>query len=140
MKNAVIFYQSKTGTTQNYAQEIATYLETKQINASCFHVEEYNEELLHNTDFVFLGCWTSGLMFFFQKPDQTWNNFASKISIPDESKVALFTTYKIRTGSMFKNMENKIGINKKSDIKRFKSKDGKLTKNDQLAINELIRN
>ncbi len=48
MKKAVIFYQSKTGTTKKYAQEIGAYLQIKQISTSCVPVEEYREDLIQN--------------------------------------------------------------------------------------------
>ena len=69
MKKAIIFYNSITGTTKNYAQEIGEYLQTKQIVTLCLPAEEFQESLLQDTDFLLLGCWTKGLMVIFQKPD-----------------------------------------------------------------------
>ncbi len=39
-----------------------------------------------------------------QKPEKSWVEFAKKLLSQQEAKVALFTTYKILTGSMFRNM------------------------------------
>ena len=64
----------------------------------------YKEEIFDNPDYVFLGCWTSGLFVILQHPEAAWVEFAEILpSLPD-AKLALFTTYKILTGSMFKNM------------------------------------
>lgn len=135
MKRAIIFYQSKTGRTKNYAQEIGVYLQAKQIDTLWFPVEEYHDRLVENIDYLILGCWTKGLMVLFQKPDEIWNNFAKKVSVPTNSKLALFATYKIRTGSMFNNMEKQLS---KFFLPRLKSRDGKLSDKDMLVLNQFI--
>lgn len=138
MKKAVVFYQSKSGRTKSYAQEISIYLQTLQVNTEYYHVNDYHADLIKNTDFLFFGCWTKGLMVFFQKPDEIWNNFAKKISIPHYSKVALFATYKIRTGSMFKNMEKQLKHKGELFFHNLKSRNGKLSEKDKYILNRFI--
>ncbi len=140
MKKAIIFYQSKTGTTKNYAQEICLYLQTKQINTQCVSINEYHNNLLQDADYLLLGCWTKGLMIIFQKPDKIWSVFASGLSLPINTKIALFTTYKIRTGSMFKNMGKFLMQFNTTMTPNLKSRNGKLSEKDKLCIDEFISN
>ncbi|MFO7864316.1 MAG: flavodoxin family protein [Salinivirgaceae bacterium] len=138
MKTAIIFYQSKTGTTKNYAEEISAYIQTKNIEISCLLVEEYKDNMLQNADFVLLGCWTQGLMIFLQKPDKIWSNFVKKITIADTTKVALFATYKLRTGSMFRNMTKNLRKTDKQIPTTLKSKNGKLSVNDMAILDKYL--
>jgi len=46
MKRAIIIYQSKTGTTKKYAQEISAYMQEKQITTFCLPVDKYREGML----------------------------------------------------------------------------------------------
>lgn len=139
MKRAIIFYQSKTGTTKNYAYELGTYLKAKQIDTLCFSVEEYQQNLIQNADYLLLGCWTKGLMLIFQKPDKIWGDFAKKISVSESTKVALFATFKIRTGSMFKNMAKHFNYTSKLSLPKLKSQNGKLSEKDKVILDELIK-
>ncbi|MFO7864275.1 MAG: flavodoxin family protein [Salinivirgaceae bacterium] len=138
MKTAVIFYQSKTGNTKKYAEDISAYIQSKNIKSLCVPVEEYKDNMLQNADFVLLGCWTQGLMIFLQKPDKTWSNFAKNITIADTTKVALFATYKLRTGSMFKNMTKNLRKTDKQIFPTLKSKNGKLSENDMTILDKYL--
>jgi flavodoxin len=140
MKKAVIFYQSKTGTTQNYAQEISSYLQTKQINTQCVPVNVYHENLLQDADYLLLGCWTKGLMVVLQKPDEIWSDFAKKLSVPVQTKVALFATYKIGTGSMFKNMGKHLKQYNPLKSPILKSRNGTLSEKDKEILDEFTSN
>jgi flavodoxin len=127
MKKAVVFYQSKTGTTEKYAKEIGNFLLEQQIDTQIYPVNQYHEDLTRDVDFLFLGCWTKGLMVLFQKPDEVWKDFAGKISVPEKTKISLFATYKILTGSMFRNMEKSLNGLYRTGLPRFKSRDGELS-------------
>ena len=140
MKKAVIFYQSMTGTTKNYAQEIGAYLHTKQINATYVPVGEYHDKLLRDTDYILMGCWTKGLMVFLQKPDEIWCDFAQKIIIPEHTNVAFFATFKIRTGSIFKNMTRYFSNNSNLSFPNLKSRNGKLSEKDRIILDNFIKN
>jgi len=140
MKRAIIIYQSKTGTTKNYAQEIRAYMQEKQIETYCFPVENYREGILQDADYLLMGCWTKGLMVILQKPDEIWCDFVKKISVPAQTKVAFFATYKIRTGSMFKNMVKHFNQAKNSSFPNLKSRNGNISEIDRLVLNEFINN
>ncbi len=140
MKKAIIIYQSITGTTKNYAREISAYIQEMQIETHCLPVEKYQDGMLQGADYLLLGCWTKGLMIFFQKPDSIWGDFVKTIAVPQNTKVALFATYKITTGSMFKNMAKCVNHNNNPSILNLKSRDGKLSVKDKLIIDEFINN
>jgi flavodoxin len=85
---------SKTGTTKKYADEIARYLTGKGLEASINPIKSYSKELLNGADYVFFGCWTSGLFLFLQQPHKKWVEFAKKLQRDGKAKHALFTTYR----------------------------------------------
>ena len=108
MKQAIVIYHSKTGTTKNYGEAIGVYLQGKGIDTHVTSTTVFREEMLNGADYIFFGCWTSGLMIMLQKPEQSWIEFAESLPSKKDTKVALFTTYKILTGSMFRNMYNEL--------------------------------
>jgi flavodoxin len=138
MKRAIIIYQSKTGTTKKYAQEISAYIQGKQIKTFCLPVENYQEGMLQGADYLLLGCWTKGLMVIFQKPDKIWSDFAKNITISKNTKVALFATYKIRIGSMFKNMIKCVNHAENLSFMNIKSRNGELSVKDKTILREFI--
>ena len=108
MKRAVIIFHSKTGITRSYAEEIEEYLQTKGLEVTSLSIREYKDGVSDNADYLLLGCWTSGLMVFFQHPDKEWKEFASGFKNNGATPTILFTTYKILTGSMFKKMAREL--------------------------------
>ncbi len=138
MKNAAIIYNSKTGITKKYAEEIESDLKLKGLEVKILPIEEYTNEVLNDVDYLFLGCWTSGLMFFYQHPEKKWKDFAEKLPNPLKPKIAFFTTYKILTGSMFKKMHEQINVGMDSSITEFKSRNGKLSDSDKAVLVNFI--
>lgn len=134
MKKVLIIYNSKTGTTRNYSEEIGKYLRTKKNEVVVLSIEEYKRDILYNTDYLFLGCWTSGLMFFLQHPEKKWIDFTTKLPNPIKPKTALFTTYRFLTGTMFKEMRMHLNGSIDYPITTFKSRDGLLSESDKLAL------
>jgi flavodoxin len=104
MKQAIVIYHSKTGTTKKYGEAIGEYLYSKGIDTHVTSTTVFRKEMLNGADYIFFGCWTSGLMIMLQKPEQSWVEFAKQLPDKRDPKVALFTTYKILTGSMFRSM------------------------------------
>ena len=138
MKTAVIFYHSKTGTTKKYAEEIGEYFKSKGVDVQVTSIQDYRDDMLSNVDYVLFGCWTNGLMVILQHPDQEWKDFAAKLPSTPNVKVGLFTTYKILTGSMFKNMSKQLKGNFASPFLELKSKNGSLSVKDKQALENLI--
>ena len=138
MKTAVIFYHSKTGTTKKYAEEIASYLKSKGISINISSIQAYQEDLLNNADYVFLGCWTNGLMVMLQHPDKEWKDFAAKLPSMPGANFALFTTYKILTGSMFRKMYEQVKEKFSEPSLELKSRNGYLSATDKSKLDSFI--
>lgn len=135
---AVVIYHSKTGTTKKYAEAIGDYLRLKKTEVALTSIQEYKDEVLEQTDYLFLGCWTQGLLFFLQHPEKEWIDFAEKLPDIPKPKVALFTTYKILTGSMFRNMRNHLKENINITFTELKSRNGILSETDKKTLDDLI--
>jgi flavodoxin len=138
MKTAVVIYNSKTGTTKKYAEEIANYLKTKGISIKISSIQAFQGDLLNNADFVFLGSWTNGLMFILQHPDQEWKDFAAKLPSMPSAKLNLFTTYKILTGSMFRKMYQQVKEKFSEPSLELKSRNGSLSATDKPKLDSII--
>jgi len=135
---ASIIYNSHSGTTKGFAEAIGKYLAEKSVENSVGSIDNYDREYLQSADLVLIGCWTSGLMIIAQHPDRPWKHFAGKMPALSGKKVALFTTYKIATGSMFRKMEKilKGKIDKTDAV--IKSKGRVLTEEHRAILDKLI--
>lgn len=138
MKKAVVTYQSRTGTTMRYAKEIGEYLLSKGIDTQVISTMQYRDGVLDGADYIFFGCWTSGLMVIFQHPEKLWVQFAEKLPSVPEAKIALFTTYKILTGSMFRNMSKRLKGKFAPPTLELKSKDQFLSEKNKEEIDNFI--
>lgn len=138
MKKVLIIYNSKTGNTKHLAKEIAKYYSENNISTECISIYDFAEVNIQQFDCVLLGCWTSGLFFFLQHPQKVWKEFAKKLPDLSEKKIALFTTYKIATGSMFANMKKFIKSNQKNKIICIKSRSGELNNSNIVDLITLI--
>ena len=94
--------------------------------------------MLNNVDYVLFGCWTNGLMVILQHPDKEWEDFAAKLPSMPDVKVVLFTTYKILTGSMFRNMYKQLKGKFATPSLELKSRNGSLSEKDKQALENLI--
>ena len=138
MKKAAIIVNSKTGTTRQYAEEISAYLKSKGLDTQVASIQDYSEDILNDADYVFFGCWTNGLMVILQHPEKIWAEFAAKLPGVPDAKVALFTTYKILTGSMFRNMYKHLKGKFAAPSLELKSRNGSLSEEDKQGLENLI--
>ena len=138
MKKAVIIYHSRTGTTQKYGEEIGQYLNSKGIDTLVTSTIMFQNNMLDGTDYIFFGCWTSGLMVILQKPEKAWVEFAERLPAMPEAKIALFTTYKILTGSMFWNMVRHLDGKYSPPSLELKSRNGLLSENNKQFLDQFI--
>jgi flavodoxin len=138
MKQAIVIYHSRTGTTKKYAAEIGKYLESKSITVKVISTADFQPGMTENMDYVLLGCWTNGLFFILQHPDKAWKDFARKLQAATEAKLALFTTYKFVTGSMFRKMNVHLVGKFSSPVIYLQSRNGSLSKSDQLDLDSLL--
>jgi flavodoxin len=137
MKTSII-YNSHSGTTEAYAEEIGNFLSGKGIECKVSSIDDYDKEFLLSSELVMLGCWTNGLMIFAQHPDRTWKKFVEEMPDIRNKTLALFTTYKIATGSMFRKME-KILAGKSDPPKTvLKSRSKQLTDMNRSTLTDLI--
>src|SRR5512145_2351022 len=101
----LIIYHSQNGTTKKYAEKIGRYIETFNGKATVKSIKEATAEDVQSCDLLILGCWTSGMFLFGQKPDKEWVEFANNLPSIEGKETVLFTTFKTATGSMFRNMK-----------------------------------
>ena len=138
MKKAAIIVNSKTGTTRQYAEEINKYLKSKGLDTQVTSIQAYSQDMLNNVDYVLFGCWTNGLMVILQHPEKEWVDFAAKLPSKPDVKVALFTTYKILTGSMFRNIYKHLNGKFTAPSMELKSRNGFLSAADKLKLDSII--
>jgi flavodoxin len=138
MKKALIIHQSKKGHTRRYAEEIGKFLTEKGIESRIISLEEYNADLLQDVSHLFLGCWTSGLFFFAQHPDQAWIHSVRKMTLPEGIRIGLFTTYITATGSMFRIMKKHIPVKADMSMPEWKSRNSRLSEPDKDSIARFI--
>jgi flavodoxin len=140
MKKVVICYNSQTGTTKKFAEEIRKEISRHGYNGELISISDGSADLekISRADYLFLGSWTKGLMVIFQRPDAVWKNFVAKMPDVSDAKIALFTTYKIRTGSMFKKMRACLSGAASAPDLEIKSKDGLLGEQDKTLLGEFL--
>lgn len=138
MKKAVIIFHSKTGITRRYAEETEDYLRSKGLEVTSRSVKSYRKGECDDADYLLLGCWTSGLMIMLQHPDSEWKDFAKDFEGNSQAKTLLFTTYKLLTGSMFRNMLSTVEGKIKTPSAEIKSRTGSLSENDRKILDNFI--
>jgi len=138
MKKVLIIVHSKTGITRMYAEEIEEYLLKKGLEVTLVSIRKYRNGMYDNSDYLLMGCWTSGLMVFFQHPDREWREFAAGYKNSGNPKTILFTTYKILTGSMFRNMLKRLNGKISNPFAELKSRNGSLSEKDKKVLDEFV--
>jgi flavodoxin len=104
MPTAAITYLSATFTTATLAEELRDHLVARGIEATAVSIDDCDPATLGGVDYLFLGAWTHGWFVVRQHPDAAWTAWARDLPNLDRPAVALFTTYRLRTGSMFRRM------------------------------------
>ena len=131
---AFVTYLSKTGITRKYASEIDAVLRNNQVESTIQNIHDANPSDAVEADLVLLGAWCHGLFILLQHPDKPWLEFARKLPDLSGKKVALFTTYKLATGSMFKKMQKQLKLADNQPVEIFKSKNGSLSEEDKVRL------
>jgi flavodoxin len=137
--NALVVYQSTTGVTKKMADEIANQLERNNAKVKVGSIHDFSSEEFLSADKIYFGCPTSGMFVFGQKPNKEWRQFVNKLPITMHKKAVMFTTYKLATGSMFRNMKSDLrysGLH--VDNRAFRSKDGRLTEIQKKVLVETL--
>jgi len=140
MKRALVIYHSQTGNTRGLGIDIHNWCKANGIESKVIATDEFTSASLENIDYLFLGCWTHGLMILLQHPEKAWAEFAAKLPELKQKKIILFTTYKLATGSMFKKMRKHLKCNPANIVLELKSRNGDLSEKNKKLINSLIFN
>ena len=134
MNRALILYQSRRGTTAAYSEEIAAELTGKGIAAKVIPMYQSGSAPVEEADTIFLGCWTSGLLFFLQKPEKVWVQYLKQLPDLKNRDIVLFTTYKVLTGSMFREMARHLPQDVNVSAVKLKSRNGHLTESNRQLL------
>ena len=140
MARAIVVYRSHSGVTRRYGEEIAAFLTDKGVAAQVVSVGECDMATLVDADYLLLGCWTSGLFVVRQHPDDPWLAFVRDMPAVtgQRPKVALFTTYKLRTGSQFPKMRTALAGKTAEPRLQLQSRNGRLSPADRDALERFI--
>ncbi|HEY9123131.1 MAG TPA: flavodoxin domain-containing protein [Bacteroidales bacterium] len=137
--NALVVYQTKTGTTKKMANEIAAQLAQNNARVKVASIDEVSHDEFLAAEQIYIGCPTEGLFIFGQKPTKDWKKFVNKLPVMANKRAVMFTTYKVATGSMFKKMKSELrylGLN--VDNRAFRSKDGLLNEVQKKVLIETM--
>jgi flavodoxin len=135
---ALVVYRSHSGVTRRYGEAIAAHLAARGVAAKVVSVGECDMAALAGLDYLLLGCWTSGMFVVRQRPDEPWLAFVREMPATPAPKVALFTTYKLRTGSQFPRMRTALAGKTASPSLELKSRDGSLSVADERALERFL--
>ena len=137
-KKAIVVFYSLSGRTELYAYEISKVLRSLGYFTHTCSITECTRKELEEADVVFLGCLTTGLFFFKQKPEKEWVEFVRNFRLEKHQTLGLFTTYRISTGSMFRNMKKHISGLNGNLIPEFKSRTTKLSESDKVYLKRVV--
>lgn len=136
---ATVLYYSRKGKTARYAREIAMYLWSKGLNVTLSPLSDFEPSRIGETDLLITGCWTCGWFVVGQHPHKTWCELSRPLAgIVSAGRTLFFTTYKIRTGSMFRRMGKVMKVPREARLPVLASRTGILTLADKDILNSLI--
>lgn len=138
MPTAAIVYCSDTWTTAGLADDIAEQLDQRGIETRVAAIGEIDTAGLAEVDYLFLGCWTHGWFVVNQHPVERWVEWAQTLPRLERPRVALFTTYKIRTGSMFPRMRRVLRDQAPRIDLELKAKGTQLTEDGRRALEAFL--
>jgi flavodoxin len=143
VKKAIVVYRSHSGVTRHYGEEIAAFLNENGVSAQVVSVGECDMSTLAAADYLLLGCWTSGMFVVRQHPDEPWLAFVRDMpplaTAPGGGpRIALFTTYKLRTGSQFPLMRAALAGKTAAPQLELQSRNGRLSSADKTALDQFV--
>jgi flavodoxin len=138
VKKAVVIFRSHSGVTRAYGEEIGAFLTKRGIAAVVASVGDANLADLADADYLFLGCWTSGLFVIGQHPDEPWLAFVRDMPVTKRPRLALFTTYKLVTGTQFPRMRAALAGKANPPELELKSRIRHLTAANEQALERFL--
>jgi flavodoxin len=137
-QTAAVVCRSSTGTTRSLALEIGHELTEMGVETTVASVGEIDPAELASVDVLLTGCWTNGWFVVHQHPDEPWLAFARDLPVLDHARVALFTTYKITVGGMFRRMRDRLRSRVRCVDLEIASRDGHLTASQREALARFV--
>ena len=137
MKKALIIVENKNSTNKKFGEEIAKFLLNRGLSAELIPINSFEPKKLEGADYLLLSGWNNGILF--PRTDNDWVSFVKRLPTLKGIKTALFTTYKIFPGGMFRSMKKYLREKTDNLAFAFKSRDGSLSISDKLDLNDFIR-
>lgn len=137
MKKALIVVENKNNTTKRFGEEIAEFLLNRGLAAELIPINSFEPRKLEGADYLLLSGWRNGSLF--SRTDNEWISFVKRLPTLNGIKTALFATYKIFPGGMFRKMKKYLREKTDNLAFAFKSRDGYLSVSDKLDLNDFIR-
>jgi len=137
MKKALIIVENKNNTTRKFGEEIAEFLLNRGLSAELIQINSFEPKKLEGADYLLLSGTSKGIIF--SRTDNEWINFVKRLPTLNGIKTALFATYKIFPGGMFRSMKKYLREKTDNLAFTFKSSDGSLSVSDKLDLNDFIR-
>lgn len=138
MKKVIIIFQNTNNTTKKFGEEIAQFLLHRGLSAELVPISSFEPKKLEDADYLLLSGWRNGSLFTPTHPDNEWITFVNKLPMLDGIKTAMFSTYKLFSGGMFKSMKKYLKEKTKNLEFAFKSRDGSLSISDKMTLNDFI--
>jgi flavodoxin len=137
MKKALIIVENKNGTNKKFGEEIAKFLLNRGLSAELIPINSFEPKKLEGADYLLLSGWNNGILF--SRTDNDWVTFVKRLPTLNGIKTALFATYKLFPGGMFRSMKKYLREKTDNLAFAFKSRDGSLSISDKLDLNDFIR-
>jgi flavodoxin len=137
-EKAVVVYQTRTGNTRQFAEEIGDHLAERGIETVVLSIDECSPDRLQAADYVLLGCWTQGLFVVLQHPDDAWIGFVRGLPAISRPKVGIFATYMLATGRMFGQMRKHLAGKVPTPVLELKTKDAHLHDEHRRALDGFV--
>jgi len=137
MKKALIIVQNNDNTTKKFGEEIANFLLNRGLAAELIPINSFEPKKLEGADYLLLSGVSNGILF--SRTDNEWISFVKRLPTLNGIKTALFATYKIFPGGIFRSMKRYLREKTDNLAFTFKSSDGSLSVSDKLNLNDFIR-
>ena len=102
--NALVIYESLTGTTRRAAGLIAAQLEAAGVSARISPIANVDMAALAEADLVIVGSWTDGIVFFGQKPGRAAR--LKTLPVMYGKRAAVYVTYAVDPGKAVSKLED----------------------------------
>lgn len=138
MKRALIVFQSENKTTKKFGEAIAEFLLYRGLAAELIPINSFEPQKLEGTDYLLLSGGGNGSLLSLKHLDNEWISFVKRLPTLNGIKTAIFDTYKIFPGGMFRKMKKYLREKTDNLSFAFKSRDGSLSVSDKLDLNDFI--